>query len=309
MMRSRHGCVFPATVCFASATALAIVAAGLTVSSASAQIGSEGAAGELSLELNVPAQRLDVLRGRDRIQTYVVAVGLPRYPTPVGDFALTRIIWNPWWYPPKAKWARREKVTRPGSTNPMGKVKLLMGGSLYLHATPFTSSIGSAASHGCVRMRTDDAVTLAKLVQSISGATITDASVDSLMASWSETRIIYLPVEVTVRVVYELAEVRGDSLFLHPDIYGLRRGDAEAAALRVLAATAHDTSRVDRAALRLLLRRARSEHVRSPIARFLSTDSLAPGANSRKIKRGVRAFADGRAGEVAAVREAEERIC
>jgi hypothetical protein len=158
-------------------------------------------------------------------------------------------------------------------------------------------------------MRTDDAVTLAKLVQSISGATITDASVDSLMASWSETRIIYLPVEVTVRVVYELAEVRGDSLFLHPDIYGLRRGDAEAAALRVLAATAHDTSRVDRAALRLLLRRARSEHVRSPIARFLSTDSLAPGANSRKIKRGVRAFADGRPGEVAAVREAEERIC
>lgn len=267
------------------------------MNSASAQTRSDSSATELSLELNIPALRLDVFRGRDRIQTYVVAVGLRRYPTPIGDFALNEITWNPWWYPPKSYWARREKITKPGSANPMGKVKLLLGGSLYLHATPFTSSIGSAASHGCVRMRTTDAVTLAKLAQSSSGATITDASVDSLVSSWSETRSIDLPVPVPVRVVYELAEVRGDSLVLHPDVYRLRQGDAEAEALRVLAQNAHDTSRVDRAALRPLLRRAQTDHASSPIARLLSKNSLRPTRilESRARRQGI---ADGRDGEV-----------
>jgi hypothetical protein len=246
-----------------------VIAATLAVRSASAQTKSDSAASDLSLELNIPAFRLDVLRRGVRIQTYVVAPGLPRYPTPVGTFSVTQITWNPWWYPPKTYWARHEKITRPGPENPMGKVKLLVVASVYLHASPFISSIGSAASHGCVRMRPNDAVELAKLLQSTSGAWISAASVDSLVASWDETRVVDLPIGVAVRVVYELAEVRSDSLLLHPDVYRLGQG-VEAAALRVLAEAGHDTSRVDRAALRTLVRRARTSHASGSIAGLIS---------------------------------------
>jgi hypothetical protein len=59
-----------------------------------------------------------VLRGNNRLTSYSIAVGLPRYATPLGDFALTQITWNPWWHPPKGDWARNEKITEPGPANP-----------------------------------------------------------------------------------------------------------------------------------------------------------------------------------------------
>jgi hypothetical protein len=248
-------------------------AAGLTIESAPRPTRSDNVARELSLELNIPAFRLDVFQGEGHIRAYVIAVGSPRYRTPSGDFLVRQVTWNPWWYPPPQPWARHEKITRPGESNPMGKVKLHLGGGFYLHGTPSVSSIGSAASHGCVRMRGDDAVALAKLVQSTTGATIANASVDSLIASWSKTRTVDLPRPVAVRFVYELAEVRNDSLLLHPDIYRLRQGSAEAGALQALAQYTPDTNRVDRAALRQLVRRARSEHVSSPVARLFPNGS------------------------------------
>ena len=67
----------------------------------------------LQLDLNVPAYRLDVYSGSERIRSYDVAIGAPEYPTPVGEFAVTEITWNPWWTPPPSEWARDERLTRP----------------------------------------------------------------------------------------------------------------------------------------------------------------------------------------------------
>lgn len=223
---------------------------------------------ELSLELNIPAMRLDLRRGRDLIRSYTVAVGMRAYTTPVGTFSLHEVTWNPWWYPPASPWARKEKITPPGQSNPMGKVKLHIGGALYLHATPFESSMGRAASHACVRMRTADAVSLARLVQRATGAQIGDAAVDSLIARWSDTRVVDLPAVVPVSFVYRLAEVRNDSLLLHPDIYRQRQGTAEAEALRVLVAADYDSTRVNRAILTQLLQKARSQHAGVPVAKL-----------------------------------------
>jgi len=224
---------------------------------------------ELSLELNIPAMRLDLRRSRDLIHSYTVAVGMRSYTTPVGTFSLYEITWNPWWYPPSSPWARKEKITRPGPSNPMGKVKLHIGGALYLHATPFESSMGRAASHACVRMRTADAVSLARLVQHATGARIGDAEVDSLIARWTDSRVVDLPAVVPVSFVYQLAEVRNDSLLLHPDIYRRRRGSAEAEALGVLGAFGYDTTRVNDAILKQLLQAARTQHAGARVDRII----------------------------------------
>jgi murein L,D-transpeptidase YcbB/YkuD len=250
------------------------VAANVACSRSSAQPAAEHITpqkpvSELSLELNIPAMRLDLRRGRDLVHSYIVAVGMRAYTTPVGTFSLYEITWNPWWYPPASPWARKEKITPPGPSNPMGKVKLHVGGALYLHATPFESSMGQAASHACVRMRTADAVSLARLVQRATGARIGDAEVDSLIARWTDTRVVDLPAVVPASFVYHLAEVRNDSLLLHPDIYRRRTGTAEAEALRVLGAAGYDTTRVNGTILKQLLQTARTQHAGARVDRII----------------------------------------
>jgi L,D-transpeptidase-like protein len=138
----------------------------------------------------------------------------------------------------------------------LGKVKLLMRGPYYVHGTPWPLSLGRATSHGCIRLLNEDAIALARLVQAAAGAVISAATTDSLAAALYDTRELELPRPVPFQIVYELAEVRGDTLALYPDVYGMARGAARAQVLGALARAGHDTSLVDRAVLRRLLARA-----------------------------------------------------
>lgn len=195
------------------------------------------------------------------LRSFPVAVGMRRYPTPTGDFAITEIEWNPWWRPPDSWWARNDTVTPPGPRNPMGKVKMPFGRKLYLHGTTVPSSIGKAASHACVRMYNADAVSLAKLVQSYAGGALTDAGTDSIIARWRPTRLVELPSPVPIRIVYRLVELEGDELVVYPDVYRRGRDSVETDALALLAAAGYDTAAVDRG----LLRRVAGEAEKSPI--------------------------------------------
>jgi murein L,D-transpeptidase YcbB/YkuD len=227
----------------------------------------------LSLTVNIPAFRLDVIRDGEVIGAYDVAAGTRKYRTPTGKFTADRITWNPWWYPPKSYWARHEKITRPGPTNPMGKVKISLGGFLYAHATPFAHTIGSAASHGCLRMRPEDAVSLAIWLEDEAGTGLDARLLENLLAVWDSTYEVPLRVPVPVDVVYELVEMRLDTLVLYPDIY--RQGaNSEPAVLAVLSRAGIDTTSVDRKVVRTMLRRSRSAPVRI-IARELSRVDLA----------------------------------
>lgn len=219
----------------------------------------------LWLALNIPAYRVDVIRDGRVERSFGVAIGQRRYASPTGDFEITRIVWNPWWYPPDAAWARDEHITPPGPGNPMGRVKLLMRGAYYLHGTPFDQSIGSAASHGCFRMRNEDAIALARIVQQEAGAAIGDATVDSLTTVRRTTRVVELPRAVPLRIVYQLAELRGDTLVLHADVY--RRGiSSRAQAKAVLARAGVDTLGLDKPLLDSLVRQARAGHASAPLA-------------------------------------------
>lgn len=208
----------------------------------------------------MPAFRLDVRADTQALRSFPVAVGMPRYPTPTGDFAIAEVEWNPWWRPPDSYWARNDTVTPPGPQNPMGKVKMPFGRALYLHGTTVPSSIGKAASHACVRMHNADAITLGKLVQAHGGATLSDAGTDSIILRWRPTRLVELPAPVPVRIVYRLVELQGEELVVYPDVYRRGREGIEADALALLAAAGYDTASVDRS----LIRRVMTEGARSP---------------------------------------------
>jgi murein L,D-transpeptidase YcbB/YkuD len=227
----------------------------------------------LSLELNIPAFRLDVREDSTLVRSFPVAVGMRAFKTPTGDFEITQIIWNPWWYPPDAEWAAQDTVTPPGPGNPMGKVKLMFNGPYYMHGTPLASSIGHAASHGCVRMRNADAIELATIVQTHGGASVSAVLMDSLMSSWNKTRFFTLATYIPVTIVYRTAEVRDFALTLYPDVYRRQRQTAYDGALAALINSGIDSATIDTQAVRRLARRLHQTAVSLPLESLLRETS------------------------------------
>jgi lipoprotein-anchoring transpeptidase ErfK/SrfK len=129
------------------------------------------AATEIRLEVTLGDRQLRVMRGDELVQSYPVAIGQEQYPTPTGDFNISRVIWNPRWVPPESEWARDESPKEPGDPgNPMGKVKIFFSEpDYYIHGTEAEESLGRAASHGCVRMANADVVELGRLVMENGG--------------------------------------------------------------------------------------------------------------------------------------------
>ncbi|HET7584744.1 MAG TPA: L,D-transpeptidase [Gemmatimonadaceae bacterium] len=199
----------------------------------------------IRLDLNVPAYRLSVILDDSVIARYLTAVGMPGYRTPLGSFSITRAEWNPWWYPPDAAWARNERVTPPGPANPMGRVKLLFKPSYFIHGTPAEQSLGSAASHGCVRMANDDAIVLALLLQRVVGADISEQEMDSVLASRTRTRTVVLAEAVPLEIRYDLAEIERDSLRVYPDVYRRAPSGSRSVVMDVLLRAGVDTAAVD----------------------------------------------------------------
>ena len=144
--------------------------------------GQQTAGSSVRVELNIPAFRLDVWRDSVRVESFGVAVGSRRYATPRGSFAITTVTWNPWWYPPPSEWAANDTVTPPGPANPMGRVKVQLATTYFIHGTPLEASIGSAASHGCIRMRNADAIAFARLLQESAGIAMSDSALEHLFA-------------------------------------------------------------------------------------------------------------------------------
>ncbi len=87
-------------------------------------------------------------------KSYRVAVGTPGHPTPRGSFQITLKRYMPTWSNPGSAWAAAmPRSIPPGPSNPLGTRALnLSAPGIRIHGTSANSSIGTAASHGCIRM-------------------------------------------------------------------------------------------------------------------------------------------------------------
>jgi len=88
------------------------------------------------------------------VKTYSVAVGTPGFPTPRGEWTIVQKRYRPTWYNPGSDWAKDMPPTiGPGPGNPLGTRALNLNASgIRIHGTSKDYSIGTAASHGCMRM-------------------------------------------------------------------------------------------------------------------------------------------------------------
>jgi len=97
---------------------------------------------------------------------YPIAIGAEGYDTPRGEWEITLKRYLPTWVNPGSEWAKTmpDKIG-PGPGNPLGTRALnLDAPGIRIHGTPNEASIGTAASHGCIRMKRVDIEQLYELV-------------------------------------------------------------------------------------------------------------------------------------------------
>lgn len=171
----------------------------------------------VELVVNIPEQRLYFFRDGRLEAIFPVAVGLPTWQTPRGEFSVTSLVRQPSWFVPPGISRERElqpgTVVPPGPDNPLGDYWI--GTSIRhtgLHGTNVPMSVGSPVSRGCVRLYPDDIADLFTRVRP------GDRGV-----------FLYEPVKAAVLPDGTV------QLEVHPDIYGLAP-DFEDLARRRLAA-------------------------------------------------------------------------
>jgi lipoprotein-anchoring transpeptidase ErfK/SrfK len=95
-------------------------------------------------------------KGAKLVKKYPCAPGRPAFPTPTGDFKVDSKLANASWYNPHSAWsAGMPEVIGPGPYNPMGVRKIGIDyAGVFMHGIPpgEFGSIGTHASHGCMRM-------------------------------------------------------------------------------------------------------------------------------------------------------------
>lgn len=219
------------------------------------------AAAQIRIDLNIPALKLSVYEADELLETYPIAVGLPEFPTPTGQFNITHAEWNPWWNPPTHReWAKDEVRTPPGPNNPMGRVKLFFLPLYFIHGTPAGESIGTPASHGCVRMRNEDVVALAKLLHEKAAPHVSATKLNQLTARWGSTERVNFRSDISLTVRYDAVVVDGGEIFAYPDIYDRRAINSEAVYQALLAA-GYDVRDLEPAEVRAFVERVKGQRV------------------------------------------------
>ncbi len=91
-------------------------------------------------------------------RTYSVAVGQEGLETPEGLYEIEAMEENPTWHVPESDWAGdlAGQTIPPGPSNPIKARWMAIFEGAGIHGTEEVASLGSAASHGCVRMAIPD---------------------------------------------------------------------------------------------------------------------------------------------------------
>ncbi|GAC1438452.1 MAG: hypothetical protein NVSMB51_14340 [Solirubrobacteraceae bacterium] len=94
--------------------------------------------------------------------SFPISVGRQGLETPAGLYDIQWKETNPSWHVPNSSWAGKLAGTTvpPGPADPIKARWMAFNGGAGIHGTDETSSIGHAASHGCVRMLVPDVISL-----------------------------------------------------------------------------------------------------------------------------------------------------
>lgn len=107
--------------------------------------------------------KLRLFKRLRRVKTYPIAVGMAGLETPAGIRHVLEKQVNPDWHVPNSPWAGSLAGKTIPSSDPADPLKarwLGLGDGVGIHGTSEDWSIGTRASHGCIRMHVSDVIDL-----------------------------------------------------------------------------------------------------------------------------------------------------
>jgi len=215
---------------------------------------------DIRLSLNVPSFRLTLWQNGKEVKSYFIGVGLKEHPIYIGDREAREIIWNPAWIPPPSDWVLEMKDVTPGEVikasdprNPLGKMKIPLGGHYLIHQARGMSDVGNLVSHGCVRMPRPDLYDLADKIIAARNAPVSRKRIAAAKRT-QKMLVVRLDEPVPVDINYDTLVVEDGVLHIYPDVYD--RGTNRPAQLRAeLEAANIDVSNLKDDTLRKMLRK------------------------------------------------------
>ncbi|CAA9368278.1 MAG: hypothetical protein AVDCRST_MAG89-4316 [uncultured Gemmatimonadetes bacterium] len=158
---------------------------------------------DLRLEVNVGERKLYVYRSDQVVGSYSIAVGTEEWPTRTGEWTVGQVVFNPRWTPPTdEEWAKDEEVAEPGDPdNPLGRIQLVYDPPRSIHGTDEPESLGTAASHGSIRISNADGLRVARMVMQSGGAAKDDAWIERVQANRKERVEVAIPNPIPIRVI------------------------------------------------------------------------------------------------------------
>ena len=176
--------------------------------------------------VNAPAYRMDVFDGGRLIKSYKIGIGYPQFPLPTGLRQARVIIFNPTWTPPDEPWVAKmrdisvgEKVAAGSKLNPLGPIKIPIGGPSLIHGGKSPAKLGTFASHGCVGLTTPQVRDFTKVLAQLAGTHVTDAEIADYARDKTQTKEIKLIKPVPVELRYETIVVEDGKLHVYRDVY------------------------------------------------------------------------------------------
>jgi lipoprotein-anchoring transpeptidase ErfK/SrfK len=171
--------------------------------------------------VNIPAFRMDVFRDGGLLRSYKIGIGYQQYPLPTGFRKAETIIFNPTWTQPDEPWASNpgEIVPAGSQGNPLGPIKVPIGGANLIHGGKALAKIGTFASHGCVGLTNDEVKDFAKTLSQASNIEISDEKIAGYLKNRTRTQAVKLPKAVPVELRYETIVIEDGRLHVYRDVY------------------------------------------------------------------------------------------
>jgi lipoprotein-anchoring transpeptidase ErfK/SrfK len=176
--------------------------------------------------VNIPAFRMDVFKDGSLVKSYKVGIGYPAFPLPIGVRKAQTIIFNPTWTPPDEPWVAKmkdvsvgEKVAAGSKLNPLGPIKIPIGGPSLIHGGKSLAKIGTFASHGCVGMTNAQIQDFAKLLAQVAGSEISASALKTYFADKTKTKVVKLGQVIPVELRYETIVLEDGKLHIYRDVY------------------------------------------------------------------------------------------
>jgi lipoprotein-anchoring transpeptidase ErfK/SrfK len=220
-----------------------VVAQAQTVSASESAASSEAAAPieptmlpgpnavpkDTRIVVNIPAFRMDVFKDGTLLKSYKIGIGYVEYPLPRGLRKAEMIIFNPTWTQPNEPWASNpgEVVAAGTPGNPLGPIKVPIGGANLIHGGKSLAKIGTFASHGCVGLTNGQVKDFAQVLADATQTELSAGTMAAYLKRPTRTQVVKLKQVVPVELRYQTITVEDGKLHIYRDVYNQKTNTEE----------------------------------------------------------------------------------